>query len=524
MLMRRKRHKKIIRLFDAAINAETNYDFQKAKNYYREVVREYPNSPEGEIALDRIEDMDLLSKEKRLYKKIDRDARRILTEIGIDISSSPELMEILMEADAIDFDREDAVFVPLRDEYIEECIERAPTDLEEDPGENAFGVGATAPFLLRPGRDELLPATRQEFEAICQTAREFKDSIGIFSIPVATDKSINDLECAMMMEKYFSDLKMTFTKNMSDEEITFFRNKEDWLDGTSLITSLTFMPSMVRPFIRSIQNCRNILLLDLTIAASTGPASPAALLTQVHAQVLFMVVLAQTINPGVCCVHGGIPDVLGSGGDLSYSDPGQPIINSAMARLNMWYTGLPSAQSGGSTSIVYDIPAAVEESELSRNTLREYGVHILRHSLGSLGSLNYFSREKFIMDCEREREARRIWLQTKHDFVIPLHVPEDHNVISGIREIISKGGPKNADHTLNNIDSFNQWHAKLIKESEKKVYYPDLKDTIKTCVRGVERTDESTYESQLVESRERTFDIEPDFGTEIDTSEIQSEN
>jgi trimethylamine---corrinoid protein Co-methyltransferase len=62
--------------------------------------------------------------------------------------------------------------------------------------------------------------------------------------------------------------------------------------------------------------------------------------------------------------------VLGIGGDLSYSDPGQPIINSAMACLNVWITGYPSAQSGGSTSIIADIPAAVEESELSRNTLQ----------------------------------------------------------------------------------------------------------------------------------------------------------
>ncbi|MFC1877006.1 hypothetical protein ACFL2E_07030, partial [Thermodesulfobacteriota bacterium] len=69
---------------------------------------------------------------------------------------------------------------------------------------------------------------------------------------------------------------------------------------------------------------------------------------------------------------------------------------------NLWVTGFPSAQSGGSTSIVNDIPAAVEESERSRNTLRLYGVHILRHAMGALGNLNYFSLEKFVEDCKRE--------------------------------------------------------------------------------------------------------------------------
>ncbi|MEA2058962.1 MAG: hypothetical protein U9P10_00170 [Thermodesulfobacteriota bacterium] len=71
-----------------------------------------------------------------------------------------------------------------------------------------------------------------------------------------------------------------------------------------------------------------------------------------------MMILAETVNPGVCCVHGGIPDVMGISGDLCYSDPRQPLINSAMARLNLWVTGIPSAQSGGSTSIINDIPAA----------------------------------------------------------------------------------------------------------------------------------------------------------------------
>lgn len=512
--MRRKRQKRIIRLFDSAVEAETNYEFQKAKKYYTQVAAAYPESPEGDIARSRIDEMDALSREKRLYRKIDRDARRVLTEIGMDISSSPELMELLMAADAIDLENETALYVPLREDYVEECIDMAPTDLEEDPGENAFGVGATPPFLLRPGREDLAPADRREFEAICSTAKDYMDSIGIFSIPVATDKTISDLECAMLMEQYFSDLKMTFSKNMSDDEIKFLRDKEDWMDGTSLISSFTYMPNMVAPFIRSIKNSRNILLLDLTIAASTGPASPAALLTQVHAQVLFMLILAQTIRPGVCCVHGGIPDVLGSGGNLSYSDPGQPIINSAMARLNMWVTGLPSAQSGGSTSIIDNIAAAVDESEMSRNTLRQFGVHILRHSLGALGSLNYFSLEKFIMDCERERRSRRIWLENRHDFVIPLRVPEDRQVLKGIREILEKGGPKNADHTLNNIDSFNQWHRMLVRQSEKKNYYPTLADTIKSGVKGVERVKDSLHESQMADSRERTFDVDPTFGVD----------
>jgi len=493
----RKRAKKIIRMFDDAVSAEKRYDFQNAKQYYGKVVALHPNSPEADIARERMEDMEALSIEKRIYKRIDRNAKRVLTEIGIDIANSPVLMEILMEADAIDLESETSLFIPLREDYLESCLDKVPTDMEEDPGENAFGTGATPPFLLRPGRDDLRPATREEFEEIVVTAAEYTDSLGIFSIPVATDSSITDHECALLMDQHFSDLKMTHTRNMSEEETRFFSHRDDWLDGTSLITSFSFMPNMVEPFLRSARVGNNLLLLDLTIAGSTGPISPEALLTQVHAQVLFMMVLAQTVNPGIGCVHGGIPDVLGVKGDLCYSNPLQPIMNSAMARLNLWVTGFPSAQSGGSTSIINDIPAAVEESELSRNTLREYGVHILRHAMGALGSLNFFSLDKFIQDCERERAARKIWLKTRHDFVVPLYVPEDMCALKGIREIGEKGGAKNADHTLYNVATFGNWLESLVRAAEKKVYFPELKNAISGKSNGCHRMTAEETETQM---------------------------
>lgn len=495
----RVRAKKIIALFDSAVKNEQQYEFQNAKRYYTQIVALYPKSPEADIARERIEDMDALSRERRIYKRIDRNARRVLTEIGVNISNSPELMKILIDADAINLEKEDALFIPLNEDYIDSYLSDVPTYMSEDPGANAFGTGATPPFLLRSGNDAgiLAPATRKEFEEIVHIAAEYTDSLGILSIPVATDKSLDDFGCARLMDDHFPDLKMTYTRNMTDEQTAYFRDRDDWLDGTSLMSSLTYMPSMVSPFLRAIKSGNNLLLLDLTIAGSTGPASPEALLTQIHAQVLFMMILAQTINPNVCCVHGGIPDVLGIGGDLSYSDPSQPIINSAMARLNMWVTGYPTAQSGGSTSIINDIDAAVEESELSRNTLRQYGVHILRHAMGALGSLNYFSLDKFIKDCECERVTRKIMLKTRHDFVVPLYFPEDPTALAGIREIAKKGSAKHSDHTLQNIGAFIDWQKKLLEMSEKKIYYPELRNSLQSGVTSHLRTPRDEHVTQL---------------------------
>jgi len=467
-----------------ALNLEKAYDFEGAKKIYADILENVTDQQALERARGRMEDMDDLIAERAIYTRIDENGKQVLTEIGMNIAENQTLMDILMDADAVDFDNETAIFIPLKRDYIDRCLDQVPRQLSLDPGNNTFGTGATPPFLKRPGRDDLAPANRQEYKQIVRAVAEHQDVIRIFSLPVASDKSISDFEVAQLMESAFQGLKMTATKSMTDNEVTFLKDKEHWLDGTSLITSLAPMNTMVDPFIRSARTGNNLLLLDLTIAGSSGPQSPEALLTQIHAQVLFMMVLVQTINPGVMCVHGGIPGVVEAGGDLSYSSPSQPLINAAMARVNQWVTGFASAQSGGSTSLAEVNEQALVESELSRNTLRKYGVHLLRHAIGALGSLNYFSPEKLVADCERERKSEvQFRADREGKGIIPLYFPADENTMEGIREIAAKGNPKNADHTLINVDAFMNWEARINAAARKKLYYPNLNDTVIELIR-----------------------------------------
>jgi hypothetical protein len=71
------------------------------------------------------------------------------------------------------------------------------------------------------------------------------------------------------------------------------------------------MNNMVDPFLRSARTGNNLLLIDQSIAGVSGPGSPESFLTQNHAQVIFMMVVAQTVNPGIACIHCGIPSVIG---------------------------------------------------------------------------------------------------------------------------------------------------------------------------------------------------------------------
>lgn len=478
-------NKMVHEAFERGLVLENEARFDQAKTMYEDILGHVTDETVLEKVRFRMEDIDDLIAEKAIYQRIDDTAIRVLTEIGMNIAGSQTLMDLLMEADAIDFDNETALFIPLKREYIHRCLESIPRDMPGDPGMNTFGTGAVPPFLKRPGSDDLRPANRKEYEDIIHTVSGQQDIVGIFSLPVACDKSTSLFEIARLMETHYHGLKMITTHTMSHDEAAFFKGNDEWLDGTSLMTSLAPMDSMVRPFLRSAATGNNLLLIDQSLAGVSAPGSPESFLTQIHAQVLFMMVIAQTVNPGIPCIHCGIPSIIGPGGNLSYSSPLQTFINAAMARVNTWITHFPSAQTGGSTSLPDLTAQAVLDSELSRNTLRKYGVHIVRHAMGALGSLNFFSLEKCLEDCERERHSRMIFDAVPKDKgVIPLYFPSDKQTLEGIREIAEKGSVKQADHTLKNVDSFRQWEDRITRAATKKRYYPQLNDTVIESING----------------------------------------
>ncbi len=475
-------------IFKKGILLEKEADFKQAKAIYEDILKHVIDDTILEQTRLRLEDMDDLIAEKAVYQRIDENAKRVLTEIGMNIAENQVLMDILLQADAIDFDNETALLIPLKRSYVDHCLEQVPREMAGDPGENTFGTGATSPFLKRPGEEALRPANRKEYEKIISSVAEQQDVVNIFSLPVGCDKSISLFEIAQLMERAYPGLKMIPTNTMAAGEVSFLKDKEHWLDGTSLITSLSPMSNMVEPFLRSARTGNNLLLIDQTIAGVSGAGSPESFLTQNHAQVMFMMIIAQTVNPGILCMHGGIPSVTEAGGNISYSSPNQTLINAALARVNTWITGFPSAQTGGSTSLTEVTSQAVFESELSRNSLRKYGVHIVRHAMGALGSLNFFSIEKFLEDCQRERLSRKIFATCPKNYgVIPLYFPADNHALEGIREIAEKGNPKITEHTLKNVDSFRQWEKIINGAAAKKLYCPQLNDTVIEAIGGKER-------------------------------------
>ena len=141
---------------------ESRFDFRAARELYRRLVSTDPDGLFSQWARDRLVALEWLIEEKAAYERIHQNAVRVLSHIGVNLADSEPIMEALMAADAIDFENQDAVFVPLRVDYVESCLQAVPRQLPMDPGINAFGTGATPPFLKREeGRRRSMSARPQ---------------------------------------------------------------------------------------------------------------------------------------------------------------------------------------------------------------------------------------------------------------------------------------------------------------------------------------------------------------------------
>ncbi len=214
------------RILEKGILLEKEAHFKQAKAFYEDILQHVTDETILEKVRLRMEDMDDLIAEKAVYQRIDENAKRVLTEIGINIAGNQILMDILLDADAIDFESETGLFIPLKRSFVDHCLEQAPREMAGDPGMNTFGTGATSPFLKRVGEEELRPANRKEYEKITRLVAEHQDVVRIFSLPVACDKSISLCEVARLMERAYQGLKMITTNTMTADEVTFLKGKD----------------------------------------------------------------------------------------------------------------------------------------------------------------------------------------------------------------------------------------------------------------------------------------------------------
>ncbi len=400
---------------------------------------------------------DALIVEEKSYERIDATTKAVLAEVGIEARN--EAVISILEATGLAGYDSSINRIYLLPELIDQSIASAAKSFSGDEGHNTLGIGGIPPFLYREKDPYPMPARYEELESIIDLVGENLDVVRFLSQPVKVHKG-DPLRCNQIMDRLKDCIKVTCSAYMTGvDAVEWFAGRDDWHDSICAVKSpLICMDDMVGALIRSAKAGNNLRLTTMPLVGRTAPQTPEACIVMTHAEVMFMLAVAQTINPGMLCMFGGMPCTTRPDGDLDYSHDGMNLLNVAVARLNMWVTGLPSVQSGGSTSEKVPNHRALADGKRGRQALCEFGVHTARHCFGVLDNLNFFSEAALRRDCQAQREYLRSRAEATP--LLPLNLPEDHQAFDVIQRVASSDYHVDY-HTTANLSVFDDWAASV---------------------------------------------------------------
>ncbi len=403
---------------------------------------------------------DALAAEKQTYRRIHATTKAVLAEVGIETKN--ETVISLLEATGLAGYDASVGRIYLLPELVDQCLDSAAKSFSGDEGPNTLGIGGIPPFLYRPSDQYPLPATYEELEHLMDVVGENLDVVRFFSQPVKVHKG-DPLACNRIMDRLDDCIKVTCSAYMSSNEaVQWFFGRDDWHDSICGVKSpLICMDDMMDALVQSARAGNNLRLTTMPLAGRTAPQTPEGCIVITHAEVLFMLAVAQTVNPGMLCMFGGMPCTTRPDGDLAYSHDGMDLLNVAVARLNMWVTGLPTVQSGGSTEEKTPGAPAVADGDRGRRMLCDFGVHNARHCFGVLDNLNFFSEKAFLADCQ----AQRAYQNTRPETVPlkPLYLPSDNEAFDVVQRVASCDYHTDY-HTTANLNAFDDWAEALIEK------------------------------------------------------------
>jgi len=402
---------------------------------------------------------DALLKEKESYERIHDTTKSVLAEVGIE-TKNPDVISILEGTGLAGYDSS-AGRIYLLPELVDQCLSSAAKSFQGDEGQNTLGIGGIPPFLYREADRYPMPASYEELEHLIGVIGENLDVVRFLSQPVKVQKG-DPLKCNQIMDRLSGCIKVTCSAYMEeDAAVKWFSGREDWHDSICGVKSpMICMDNMMDALIKSAKSGNNLRLTTMPLAGRTAPQTPEACIVITHAEVLFMLAVTQTVNPGMLCMFGGMPCTTRPDGDLDYSNDAMNLLNVAVARLNMWVTGLPTVQSGGSTGEKNPNKQALSDGVRGRKILCDFGVHKARHCFGVLDNLNFFSEDAFQRDCQAHRE----YLESRRDSseLKPLYLPEDRQAFDVIQRVASCDYHTDA-HTTANLSAFDDW-ARMVVE------------------------------------------------------------
>ncbi|MEE4265477.1 MAG: trimethylamine methyltransferase family protein [Desulfobacteraceae bacterium] len=408
---------------------------------------------DGKIRAAQSGHREALIAEKQTYERIHTTTKAVLAEVGIETKN--ETVIELLEATGLAAYDATVGRIYLLPELVDLSLDAAAKTFVGDEGINTLGIGGIPPFLYREGDQYPMPATYEELAHLIELVGDNLDVVRFLSQPVKVHKG-DPLKCNQIMDRLQNCIKVTCSAYMDGEEaVKWFAGRDDWHDSICGVKSpLICMDNMMDALIQSARAGNNLRLTTMPLAGRTAPQTPEACIVITHAEVMFMLAVAQAVNPGMLCMFGGMPCTTRPDGDLDYSHDAMDLLNVAVARLNMWVTKLPTVQSGGSTAAKIPDDRALADGIRGRRILCGFGVHTARHCFGVLDNLNFFSEKAFLADCQAQRE----YLQSRvgEGDLKPLYLPPDAQAFDVIERVAS--ADYHVDyHTTANLGAFDDW-------------------------------------------------------------------
>lgn len=376
-------------------------------------------------------------------EKIHLDALKVLEEVGIKCNSR-EIRRIFEETGLSAFDESTGhlhILTPL----VEQAIEMTPKRDQYWIGENAFGVGGTAPFVYDDQTGELLLPTFDHLIRIAKIVNE-TDVIDFMARGVL----IKNKEVEVIDTICEHCDKPIYVAAVTEAGIARAKEVQESRGNItvqfSIINSpLNVIESMVDPFLSCVRKGLPIYVSTMPMAGLSAPYSMSGLLTLTHAEALFGITLTQLVNPGLMVVHAGLPSIANIQKNYAV-DLGlvsHNMANLLMEKVNKQFE-LPSIQTACTTSQEEPNGKAEEEAIRGFALMKKHGFHQMRHAFGFLKELVSFS----IAKLERHVELCR---QTGPDQA-PAYEMEPYDP-EGLETIMRNGSNANYmrdDHTLKN--------------------------------------------------------------------------
>ena len=180
------------------------------------------------------------------------------------------------------------------------------------------------------------------------------------------------------------------------------------------------------------------------IAGATSPATLAGTLSQLHAEALAGIAIAQVLAPGAKVLYGAVPTIMDLRKmDFTLGSVEMAMMNASAVQLAKLYN-LPIYASAGVTEAKRpDIQAGFEKT-VSSLTVAMSGADYIHLAAGMLDSANSISYEQYVIDNEIIGMINRV--------LSGINVNEDTMAFDVIERVGSGGNFVTEDHTIDHMN------------------------------------------------------------------------